>query len=110
MTDLIQETGGISPGAIYAVDGQRAAMVWSKHWRSDVAEHQVRTHLGIVGQALIVGWPESPGQAPAFVKPRVIAQGLSSALTAEQIQAALIAAGSTKIRRLGTPAPEPTPA
>jgi hypothetical protein len=57
VTELIQETGGIAPGAIYCVDGDYASMVWSPNWRSEVPEHQRQTHLGVVGQATVTGWP-----------------------------------------------------
>ncbi len=106
MPELIQETGGIAPGAIYAVDGDHASMVWSPNWRSEVPEHQRSTHLGVVGQAVVTGWPAWPGPTPGFRKPRKIADGLPATPTAEQVEAALVAAGSTAIRRLGTSAPE----
>jgi hypothetical protein len=110
VTELIQETGGIAPGAIYCVDGDYASMVWSPNWRSEVPEHQRQTHLGVVGQATVTGWPAWPLPAPGFRKPRVIATELPATPTAEQVEAALIAAGSTAIRRLGTPAPDPVKA
>lgn len=98
---LFQETAGPCIGAVYAVSGERGHSVWSPRWRSEVAEHERCTHLGIIGAATCLGWSEAAGTAPTMQAPRALGEtGPSQA----EIEAVLVAAG-VKVRPLATPAP-----
>ena len=94
--NLIQETGGSIPGAIYAVDGDACVMVWSPHWRSEVAPDERLTKVGMIGHATCIGWP-SDGTGvncgPMFKAPRTIATGLPPRASQQAVEAAMLRAG-----------------
>ncbi len=92
---LVQETGGVAPGAVYAVDGNAAVMVWSPHWRSDVPTAERMTQIGEVGRSTYLGWPSdvtTVHECPMFKAARIIAE-VPSGASQRMVEDALLRAG-----------------
>ena len=92
---LVQETGGALPGAVYAVDGDACVMVWSPHWRGEVAPEGRLTKVGMIGHATCIGWPSDHSgvnHAPMFKAARIIAE-VPPGASQHMVEEALLRAG-----------------
>lgn len=89
MAILVREDGGAAPGAVYMVDGDRATMVWSPHWRGPVPQDERLTTIGTLGEGEVEGWSECCGPAPMFVSPTPICE-VTAMAAADVVRASLV--------------------